>query len=122
MAVKQHMDEPIIIITLNDQMDTQAVTKAYLESIDLAAQMSQPGFRLVDLQEAISTFVEKTNTIREIVRGLAGGATYPDMLIAFVGQLHMAQTFADLHLPFFTNHEAALNYAHTRVADTLIKA
>ncbi len=122
MAVKQHMGEPIIVITLNDQMDTQAVTNAYLESVELAARMAQPGFRLVDIQEAVSSFVEKTHTIREIVRGMAGAATYPDMLIAFVGQPHMAQTFADLNLPFFTNQEAALDYAHARGATTLVKA
>ena len=122
MAVKQHRDEPIIVITLDDTMNAQAVAEAYLESVELSEHMAQPGFRLVDLQDSVSSFVEKTHTIREVVRGLAGAATYPDMLIAFIGQPHMAQTFTDLKLPFFANHEAALTYAHAQFADTLIKA
>jgi hypothetical protein len=122
MTVNQHGDEPIIVITLDDTMNAQAVANAYLESVDLSEHMAQPGFRLVDIQAAGSSFAEKTHAIREIVRGIAGAATYPDMLIAYVGQPHMAQTFAELHLPFFANHEAALDYVHARLADALMKA
>ncbi len=120
MAVQQHGDSPIIFITLDDTMNGQAVANAYLKSIELSTSIAHPVFRVVDLQDAVSSFADHVSTIREIVRGLAGGATYPDMLIAFVGKPHMAQTFADLKVPFFANHEAALGYAHARIADPLM--
>jgi hypothetical protein len=120
MAVDQN--SPIIFITLDNSMNAQAVTNAYLESVEQSSPSAYPVYRVVDLRDADTAFANHVSTIRELVRGMAGAAIYPDMWIAFVGKPHMEQPFANLNLPFFASQEAALDYAHTRLADSLISA
>ena len=115
MAVKQHVDEPIVVITLDDQMDEQAVASAYLQSVEMTAY---PVFRLVDIRTATLSHAEKVSSLRELVKGLAGAAVYPEMRMAFLGTPSMTAAFAGSDIPFFASYEDA----HSYVADHRVSA
>jgi hypothetical protein len=114
-------DEPILILTIHDDMSEEDIIDLYLKSVEQAAG---PVFRLFNFQEATSSYVSNMTTLREMFRGVANTSIIPEMHVAFVAQPPMKPAFnrifpSTAQLPFFYDLSDALDYARHQTGQVM---
>jgi hypothetical protein len=115
--VEQLNNEPIILTTFFDHAEERSIVDAYLKSVDLALTIPGPVYRIIDVQQAVSSYPVVVNTIRDAVKLIANAAIHPEMAVAFVGTAEMVQSFAETGVIFFDSMDDALTHARSQVAE-----
>lgn len=113
MSVEQLRGEPIIVATFDNHADQLNVMDGYLQSFDLANEITGPVYRIIDIRQATTSYVRIITTIQNLMQAVAGASIVPELAMAFVGQPHMAQS----GIAFFDNMNDALTYARAQVAE-----
>lgn len=116
ISVMQRTSEPIINLEFDDSADEASVLAAYRSSMDIADHIAGPVYRIIDVRRASTSYAQIVETIRGVLQGMAGAATTPQMLIAFVGTPNM---FVN-GITFFETPEEALAEARSYVAETAV--
>ena len=116
-SVEQLTNEPIILTTFFDHAEERNIVDTYLKSVDLALTIPGPVYRIIDVQQAVSSYPVVVATIRDAVKLITNAAIHPEMAAAFVGTPEMAQWFAETNVVFFDSMDDALAHARTQAPD-----
>ncbi len=117
VVAKGSHDESVLILTLTDVMNEQAITEAYILSIAMAQEISGPVYRVFDIRQADSSYQEIVSVLQTIGRGLTGAMIAPEMAAIFVGQKSMQPFFTDtMKMPFVEDMDTALEYARSHAS------
>ncbi|MEZ4669180.1 MAG: hypothetical protein R3E39_14835 [Anaerolineae bacterium] len=116
VTVERIPDEPIIVLRYQGFMDVATVVEAFTKSGVLAANIEGTVFRIADVREADSTFVEVMNIIKAS-RSTAGSTTDNKFRVIFVGDnqlirfyMQIVQNLGAPPLHIFHTLEDALEY------------
>ena len=118
-SVEKLNGEPIILITVDDNADKGDIVEAYNESIELANTISEPVYRIIDLQKAPLSYQYVMTTIQDMVKGLVGAAVYPQLAIAWVGNPDMTENANMLAVSFFTHFAGAIAHARAQATEAI---
>jgi hypothetical protein len=118
-------NEPVVIATLQGFVNIDTIKEMYSRSTDLARDIAGPWYRLTDVTNISTSFMEVLKVVREASRGLPGTSSDPNVTVVLVGTNEMAKLVADmlkqpqygaLAIPIFKCMEDALDYVHIDIA------
>ena len=116
VTIEQIPNEPIILLRYQGFLDVATVTEAFIKSVALATNIEGTVYRIADVREAESTFVEVMNIIKAS-RSTAGSTTDNKFRVIFVGDNQLIrfymQILANLGAPplrIFHTLEDAMEY------------
>lgn len=115
-------DEPIIVVTFEGHIDLDTVRNMFVETAALFAKFEGDVYRIADIREADTDFVDIVKMIKAIREGLPASSIDPRMHGIFVGRNQFARMYADFMkqmgskpIPIFVTMEDALEYAHLQL-------
>ena len=106
--VTQLDQRPIIVATFYEESNASAVLDAYLRTLELACDVEDEVFWIVDVRAADDAFVEIADQWLDIATGTSDEAVMPMHNGAFVGLTAMADYFVEVDMPFFHEVDEAL--------------
>jgi hypothetical protein len=118
-------DEPIIIATFEGHIDLDTVRNMFIETAVIFSKFEGDVYRIADIREADTDFVDIVKMIKAIREGLPASSIDPRVHGIFVGQKQFARLYADFirqmggaPIPIFAMMEDALAYAHLQLQDS----
>lgn len=116
-SIDQINNEPILVITFDDDTSEAFALQTYLRSVDAAKRISGLVYRIVDLRQAENNYGMLISTIKQVGQAMSGAAAYPEMALAFVVEPHMAHADS---ANCFTDMDEALLYAQTQLTSPIM--
>lgn len=113
-------NEPIMIVIGKGAMTVQDFNEMFAESRKLLAGMKAPIYRIVDLSESTTSFMELIRLTQIATKGVEGSTTDSRIKPVIVGTtqwVSLGRTifeqpqFSGMHFPTFVSMEDALTYA-----------
>ncbi|RMG88752.1 MAG: hypothetical protein D6712_03035 [Chloroflexi bacterium] len=110
---------PVIVATFKGHVDVSMVKYVFNRTAELCEGIEGPIFRISDVSEATSSFVEMLGVIREAGQGGPGSTTDPRIRAVFVGSNQWTRLMRDalqqpqfggVNMPAFTSMEDAMTY------------
>jgi len=117
VTVERLPDQPIIVLHYEGFLDLETVKSAFVQSAAIATGIEGTVYRIADIRNADSNFVEVVNIVKASRANVQGNATNTKFQVIFVGQNQLAHLYADAlkHLgaapiPVFHTMEDAMHY------------
>ena len=117
VQVERIPDKPIIILHYEGFLDLATVASAFAQSAAIAAQIDGITYRIADVRNADSNFVEIVNILKASRANVQGSAADTKYQVIFVGQNQLAHFYADAlkqlgaaPMPFFHTPEDAMQF------------
>jgi hypothetical protein len=118
-------DEPVIVATLTGFVTIDTIKEMYAGSNELARDIVGRLYRITDVTNISSSFMEVLKVVREASQGRPGTSTDPNVTVVLVGTNEMAKLVADmlkqpqfggLAIPIFKCMEDAVDFVHIDLA------
>jgi hypothetical protein len=124
-TVEKLPDEPIILVTVIGFLDVNMARSIYAQIAEIAATLQGPLYRITDVRQEHTSFVELVGVIKEASKGTAGTTTDPRIKNVFVGNEKMARVARDAlvknlgaaSMPMFATMEDALEHIRNELND-----
>ena len=117
VKVERLPDQPVIILHYEGFLDLETVKSAFIQSAGLAAEIEGTVYRIADVNNADSNFVEIVKIIKASRANVQGNATDTKFQVIFVGQNQLIHFYTDAlkqlgaaPIPIFHTMEDALHY------------
>ena len=117
VQVERIPDQPIIVLHYEGFLDLETVKSAFIQSAAFAAGIEGTVYRIADIRNATSNFVEIVNILKASRTNVQGSAIDSKFQVIFVGQNQLAHLYADAlkqlgaaPIPFFDTMEDAMQY------------
>ena len=117
VKVERIPDQPIIVLHYEGFLDLETVKSAFVQSAAIAAQIEGITYRIADIRNATSSFVEIVSILKASRANVQGSAADTKYQVIFVGQNQLAHLYADAlkqlgasPIPFFDTMEDAMQY------------
>ncbi|MBI1276727.1 MAG: hypothetical protein GC179_01230 [Anaerolineaceae bacterium] len=117
VTVERIPNKPIIILHYEGFLDLETVKSAFVQSAKLAADIQGIIYRVADVRNADSNFVEIVNIIKASRANVQGNATDTKFQVIFVGQNQLIHLYADAlkqlgaaPIPIFHTMEDAMQF------------
>ena len=117
VIVERLPDQPIIILHYEGFLDLEIVKSAFIQSAGLAAEIEGTVYRIADVSNADSNFVEIVKIIKASRANVQGNATDTKFQVIFVGQNQLIHLYADAlkqlgaaPIPIFHTMEDAMQF------------
>jgi hypothetical protein len=117
VTVERIPDKPIIILHYEGFLDLETVKSAFIQSAALATQIEGTVYRIADVNNADSSFVEIVKIIKASRANVQGNATDNKFQVIFVGQNQLIHFYTDAlkqlgaaPIPIFHTMEDAFHF------------
>lgn len=117
VTIERIPDKPIIILHYEGFLDLETVKSAFVQSAVLAAQIDGTVYRIAEVNNADSNFVEVIKIIKASSANVQGNATDTKFQVIFVGQSQLIHLYTDAlkqlgaaPIPIFHTMEDALHF------------
>ena len=95
VTVERIPDKPVIILHYEGFLDLEVVKSAFIQSAALATQIEGTVYRIADVNNADSNFVEIVKIIKASRANVQGNATDNKFQVIFVGQNQLIHFYTD---------------------------
>ena len=117
VTVERLPGQPIIILHYEGFLDLETVKSAFIQSAKIAAEIEGTIYRIADVRNADSNFVEIVNIIKASRANVQGNATDTKFQVIFVGQNQLIHLYTDVlkqlgaaPIPIFHTMEDAMQF------------
>ncbi len=117
VIVERLPGQPIIVLHYEGFLDLEIVKSAFIQSAKLAAEIEGTVYRIADVSNADSNFVEIVKIIKASRANVQGNATDTKFQVIFVGQNQLIHLYADAlkqlgaaPIPIFHTMEDAMHF------------
>ncbi len=117
VTVERIPDQPIIILHYEGFLDLETAKSAFTQSAVIAASIEGKIYRIADVRNADSNFVEIVNIIKASRANVQGNAIDNKFQVIFVGQNQLIHLYADTlkqlgaaPIPIFHTMEDAMHF------------
>ena len=117
VKVERIVGKPIIVLHYEGFLDLETVKSAFMQSAVFAAEIEGTVYRIADIRNADSNFVEIVNIIKASRANVQGSSIDTKFQVIFVGQNQLAHLYADAlkqlgaaPIPFFDTVEDAMKF------------
>jgi hypothetical protein len=123
-TVEKLPDENIIVVTVVGFFTADIARGVYAKTAELAAMMEGPIYRITDIREERTSFVEIIGVLKEATKGTSGTPSDPRIKSVFVGDEKMARVARDvlvkqtgIPMPMFATMEDAFRHVRNELSD-----
>lgn len=117
VKVERLAGKPIIILHYEGFLDLETVKSAFMQSAVIAKEIEGTVYRIADVRNADSNFVEIVNIIKASRANVQGNATDSKFQVIFVGQNQLIHLYTDAlkqlgaaPIPIFHTMEDAIQF------------
>ena len=117
VKVERLAGKPIIILHYEGFLDLETVKSAFMQSAVIAKEIEGTVYRIADVRNADSNFVEIVNIIKASRANVQGNATDSKFQVIFVGQNQLIHLYTDAlkqlgaaPIPIFHTMEDAMQF------------
>ena len=119
ITVQQINNESILLCEFEGAVDQQTVVDVYSRSLELAATIPGPVYRIFDLSQVTSDHEEVLTMVATVARDVVGAATYPQLAAVFVGAVPAATSPTTDIARWFANPDDALTYVRQQTGERI---
>ena len=123
VTLKKIPDEPIFIVTVKGTLTAEMVKELYTELGEQTKDMPLPIYRITDVRQLETTFMEVMAVIKEASQKYPGTTSDPRIIHIFVGKDKFAKIARDVmrrinpnNHPMMDSIDEALEYIHWQMA------
>ncbi len=95
VTVERLPDQPIIVLHYEGFLDLEIVKSAFIQSAKLATEIEGTVYRIADVNNADSNFVEIVKIIKASRANVQGNATDTKFQVIFVGKNQLIHLYTD---------------------------
>ncbi len=117
VIVERLPGQPIIVLHYEGFLDLETVKSAFIQSAKLATEIEGTVYRIADVSNADSNFVEIVKIIKASRANVQGNATDTKFQVIFVGQNQLIHLYTDTlkqlgaaPIPIFHTMEDAMHF------------
>lgn len=133
VSVERLANEPIVIAKLSGKITKEDIVHMFEASIDLTTDVEGRIYRITNVLDAETNFMEMVSIIREAGSGVRGSTSDPNVRVVFVGRSHwidftrqalLQPQFGGVNLSLFTEMNDALDFVRgiLRLSTTEVSA